>query len=151
MTAVSVFSLPGPAGLWDGERLLLAGLRAWARCRIDREAPGELVRQAIACVTSEQVAALFTAFMETVEGVGRRPLRTHVGACPGYGEDEQRLVLACGLSAIEPEIAVRLLDPLVKDPAAVVCFARALNAALCADGLALPVRLADDAGPRTLH
>lgn len=151
MNAPLVNRLPGPPGLWEGERVLLAGFRAWARCRIDRGSPGEIVRRAIACVTSEQAAALFTALMETLEGVGRRPLRLHCGVCPGYAEDEQRLVLACGLSPVAPEVALRLLEPLVRDPATVVCFARALNAALCADGLALPVRLGAPAEPVTLH
>lgn len=151
MSGDVAFALPGPTGLCDGERLLLAGLRAWISCRRERQPPDPMVRRAIACVASEQTGALFSALMETIEGVALRPFVTHCGACPGYGADEQRLVLACGLSPIDPEIAARLLTPLVADPAVVVCFARALNAALRADGLALPVRLYDDAGSRTLH
>ncbi|MFN3520731.1 MAG: hypothetical protein ACK4YQ_00670 [Phenylobacterium sp.] len=144
--------LPGPSGLWDGERLLLAGLRAWARSRCSRRAPDRSVREAIACVSSDRVGALFAALMQAVESGGRRPLQVHLGACPGYADDEQRLVLACGVCAVAPDIAARLLEPLVRDADSVVCLARALNTVLAVEGLSLPVRLFDDtpAAP-TIH
>ncbi|WP_374574424.1 hypothetical protein [Phenylobacterium sp.] len=148
---MSASAAPGPPGLWQGERLLLAAVRAWASCRAGRGEPARTIRRAIACVASEQTGALFAAFMEALEGVSRRPMRLHCGACPGYAEDEQRLILACGLSAVAPDLAARLLEPLARDPSAAVCFARALNVALVADGLALPARLTDGAEPVTWH
>jgi hypothetical protein len=148
------FGPPGPDGLWDAERLLLTGLRAWARCRVEHREPARLVSEGLASVTSDRVGALFSAVMQAIEAGGRRALRVHCGACPGYAEDEQRLVLACGLAPIEPQMAMQLLAPLVRDAGPVVCFAAALNAALAQEGFALPVRLSDPAptaGLATIH
>lgn len=152
MTGLSADLLPGPSGLWEGERLLLAGLRAWAHCRRDRQPPQKHVGEALAAVASPRIGSLFAAMMMSLEAASRRPMRVHCGACPGYADDEQRLVLACGLATAAPEAASRLLSTLVNDPEPVACLARALNAAMAVDGYALPFRLYDDVGPSpTFH
>jgi hypothetical protein len=153
--AFGVDPLPCPSGLFDGERLILAGLRAWGRCRCDGEPAEEHVRSALAEVSSERAAALFAALMQWLEQNGRRPVQIHCGAGRGYSPDEQRLVLACGVAAAAPKVARRLLEPLARQPEALMVLARALGGALAADGLALPVRLARSPGferpPATLH
>lgn len=153
--ASGVEALPGPSGLFDGERLILAGLRAWGRCRCDGEPAEKHVRPALAAVSSERAAALFAALLQSLEQDSRRPVQLHCGSGRGYSPDEQRLVLACGVAAAAPEVARRLLEPLARQPEALTVLARALGGALAADGLALPVRLAGSPGlerpPAPLH
>ena len=134
----------GPPGLALSEQLVLAGLRCWARARMARQEPRELVRPSLTHVASRPTATVFIALMERIERETRRPMEVHCVACRGYSEDEQRLVLACGVSRDAPEVALQLLAPLVKAPEAPVLLARTLNVALCKAGYRLPVRLWDD-------
>jgi len=151
VSAQPLGGLPGPRGLWEGERLLLAALRAWAFCRRDRQPAQKHVADALAAIASPRIGALFSALMISFESSSRRPIQVHCGTCPGYAEDEQRLVLACGLACADPETAIRLLEPLVSDPEPVACLARALNAALAVEGFALPFRRGDVGQAPTLH
>jgi hypothetical protein len=141
----------GPPGLAKGERLLLAGLRVWGRLRVDGRTPHAVVRPALATVTSNRTAALFTTLMDCLEQRGVRPLALHTPGCLGYGVDEQRFVLACGVAPVDFDVALRLMRPMTDDPQAFVVLARAVNAALAADGLGLPVRLFDEPEGGTLH
>jgi len=134
----------GPPGLALSEQLVLAGLRCWAQARMVREEPRELVRPSLTHVASKPVASVFIALMERIERDARRAMQVHCVACRGYSEDEQRLVLACGVSRTAPEVALQLLAPLVNAPEAPVLLARTLNVALGKAGYRLPVRLWDD-------
>jgi len=134
----------GPPGLALSEQLVLAGLRCWAQARMVREEPRELVRPSLTHVASKPVASVFIALMERIERDARRAMQVHCVACRGYSEDEQRLVLACGVSRTAPEVALHLLAPLVNAPEAPVLLARTLNVALGKAGYRLPVRLWDD-------
>ena len=65
--------------------------------------------------------------------------------CPGCGgvsPDAQRLIVACGIAPVAPDMADAILSPLLVDTQLVVQMGRRLNAALAADGWSLPVRLA---------
>lgn len=143
----------GPPGLALSEQLVLAGLRSWARARMAGEEPHGLVRPSLTHVASKPVASVFIALMERIERDARRAMQVHCVACGGYSQDEQRVVLACGVSRSAPEIALQLLAPLVKAPEAPVLLARTLNVALHNAGYRLPVRLWDDedAVAATIH
>ena len=130
-----------PAAPTPGERIVLDGLRCWASSRMHGEPPIVAARRVIAWRTSERVAALFVAWMQAVEEGRRRPIHIHCRRCGGACTDEQRLILAMGVAAIDMELGETLLAPLLIDPAAVMALARALNAALSAGGLPLPARL----------
>jgi hypothetical protein len=130
-----------PAAPTGAERLILAGLRAWAIGRIDGGDPQEPVRAALAAAASEQTGALFVAWMQAVEQAARRALQISCPHCRGASLDEQRLVVACGLAPVAFEMGERLLQPLLREPRAAMVLARALNRALRAAGLPLPVRL----------
>ena len=134
----------GPDGLWPAERLLLAGIRVWGRLRVDGRRPHDTVRAGIELVASQRTAALFVAFMDRYERACLKSLEVHCPCCPGYSADEQRLVLACGVGPVAEDVARRLLQPLVSDSAPLLAIGRSLNASLAADGLELPVRLADE-------
>lgn len=134
----------GPPGLVLSEQLVLAGLRSWAGARMAKQEPHNLVRPGLTHMASKPVATVFVALMERIERQARRAMQVHCVACSGYSEDEQRLVLACGISRSAPEIALQLLAPLVKEPEAPVLLARTLNVALRNAGYRLPVRLWDD-------
>ena len=134
----------GPEGLWPAERLLLTAIRVWARLRVDGRGPHDTVRAGLELVASQRSAALFIAFMDRYERACLKPLEVHCPCCPGYSADEQRLVLACGVGPVAGDIARRLLQPLVSDAAPLLAIGRGLNASLAADGLELPVRLADE-------
>ncbi|MCX7585473.1 hypothetical protein [Phenylobacterium sp. 58.2.17] len=143
----------GPHGLAVSEQLVLASLRAWARARMAGDDPRELVRPGLTHVSSRPVASVFVALMEHIERDARRAMEVHCIACGGYSQDEQRVVLACGVARTAPDVALQLLRPLVGAPEAPVLLARTLNVALGKAGFPLPVRLWDDeAGvPATVH
>ena len=132
---------PCPAGPNGAERLILAGLRAWALGRIDGSDPQGPVRDAVAAATSDQVGALFVAWMQAVEQAARRALEISCLHCRGASLDEQRLVVACGLAPVAFEAGERLLRPLLVEARPAMVLARALNRALGAAGLPLPARL----------
>lgn len=138
-----MMSVQGPAGLTNGEQVVLAALRLWAGLRLSGESPAPCVRRLMAQQVSDRAGAIFVALMEALERQTRRPLQIACGGCGGYGEDEQRLVLACGVSRVDMGIARALLAPLVSQPEPVAIFARALNMVLCHEGLDLPARLTD--------
>jgi hypothetical protein len=126
-------------GLVQGERLLLAGLRAWDLSRMHGRAAQESVRAALARATTPQVAAMFTALMEAVDRYGSG--RSSSTSPPPCGRpDDQGLVLACGLAVAAPHLARRLLAASSCQPEILVALAGALNHALAAEGLPLPVR-----------
>jgi hypothetical protein len=151
--AASVLRI-GPHGLSLGEQLVLAGLRTWARARMAGDEPRCLIRPGLTHVASKPVAAVFTAMMEHIERDATRPMQIHCVACAGYSEDEQRVVLACGVARASLGAAFDLLRPLVTSPEAPVLLARTLNVALANAGYPLPVRLWDDEAllvPATIH
>ncbi len=143
----------GPHGLAVSEQLVLASLRAWARARMAGDDPRELVRPGLTHVSSRPVASVFVALMEHIERDARRAMEVHCIACGGYSQDEQRVVLACGVARTAPDVALQLLRPLVGAPEAPVLLARTLNVALGKAGFPLPVRLWDDETgvPATVH
>ncbi|GEM_PF-1091189 len=131
----------GTGDLSSGEQVILAGLRLWAGLRLSGEAPQPCVRQLMAAQVSDRAGAIFVAMMEALERQTRRPLQIACGGCAGYGEDEQRLIVACGVARVDMQIARALLAPLVSQPEPVAIFARALNMVLAHEGLHLPARL----------
>lgn len=134
----------GPRGLAVSEQLVLASLRAWARARMSGEDPRELVRPALTHVSSKPVASVFVALMEHIERDAQRAMEVHCIACGGYSQDEQRVVLACGVARAAPQAALALLAPLVAAPEAPTLLARTLNVALGKAGFPMPLRLWDD-------
>ncbi len=144
---IEIDSVPAPSDLSSGEQVILAGLRLWAGLRLSGEAPQACVRQLMAEQVSDRAGAIFVALMEALERQTRRPLQIACGACASYGEDEQRLIVACGVSRVDMGVARALLAPLVKQPEPVAIFARALNMVLGHEGLCLPVRLEGGAPP----
>lgn len=133
----------GPQGLTSGEQLVLAGCRYWASLRLAGQEPQGPVRRLISGRASDRAAALFVAMMESLEKQTRRPLDFRCGGCAGYSLDEQRLVVACGVSRVDMQTARALLTPLIHQPEPVVVFARAVNMVLAHEGLDLPARLSD--------
>ena len=126
-----------------GERLLLSAMRQWASLRAADERPNRLVAQAMAFRSSNRVAGLFVAWMQSVEAALRRPIQVQCPECGGVSTDEQRLVVSCGLAGTASSLGEDLLEPLLIDAQPVMVLARALNAALRVDGYPLPVRLRD--------
>jgi len=152
----STTALCWSSGPTVGERLLLGAMRQWAALREADESPNRLVAQALTFRASNRVGGLFVAWMQSVESMLRRPIEVQCPVCGGISTDEQRLVVSCGLAGTASGIGEELLEPLLIDPQPVMVLARALNAALRADGYPLPVRLreapADHAQePYTLH
>jgi hypothetical protein len=152
---------PAPAGCpahpTRGERLVLAGLRAWGHARLSGPLPQGVVRPALSFCASERVATLFTAFMEAVEVAALRPIEIQCLHCNGLSLDEQRLVVACGIAPVAFDLGRKVLEPMLRDTETPLVLARCLNGALAAEGLFLPARLMDgpalhgDTPPRTLH
>ena len=142
-----------PAAPSPAERLILAGVRAWAMARMSSEAPQEPVHRAVEAVASNTAATLFVGWMEALERNARRALTLGCGQCGGLSMDEQRLITACGIAPVDLDTGQRLLEPLQVDPGPAMIMARALNAALAAIGLPLPARLDADGfvHERTLH
>ncbi|WP_297509086.1 hypothetical protein [uncultured Caulobacter sp.] len=130
----------GPVSLADGERILLWMLRQWVTARVLGEEPGARLSRSAGALVSPRVATAFILMMTAIEGQVRRPLCVSPPCCGGYGDDEQRVIVACGLCPAAPDRADRLLEDLVVTPEAVTVMARFLNAALAHDGMALPVR-----------
>lgn len=152
----SATALCWSSGPTIGERLLLGAMRQWAALRAADESPNRLVAQALTFRASNRVGGLFVAWMQAVESMLRRPIEVQCPVCGGVSTDEQRLVVSCGLAGMASGIGEELLEPLLIDAQPVMVLARALNAALRADGYPLPVRLreapADHAQERhTLH
>jgi hypothetical protein len=133
---------PRPVTLSPGERLLLASLRDWARRRIGDERPIGRVAATLAFRSSDRVAALFVAWIQAIERVLRRPVQITCPQCGGVSIDEQRLIVSCGLASAAFQVGEQLLEPLLIDTQSVMVLGRALNAALAAEGLDLPVRWA---------
>jgi hypothetical protein len=131
----------GADALSHGEQVILAALRLWAGLRLSGEAPQPCVRRLMAEQVSDRAGAIFVALMEALERQTRRPLQIACSGCAGYGEDEQRLIVACGVARVDMRTARALLAPLVSQPEPVAIFARALNMVLAHEGLALPARL----------
>lgn len=130
-----------PEGPTLGERLLLRAIREWTELKAAQTPPNRPVAQALAFRASNRVAGLFVAWMQMVEATLRRPLQSQCSVCGGVSQDEQRLLVSCGLAAAAPSIGEELLEPLLFDARPCLVMARALNAALAAEGYALPVRL----------
>ncbi|CAN5505211.1 hypothetical protein BH10PSE4_BH10PSE4_15040 [soil metagenome] len=125
------------------ERLLLSAIRDWAALRLSDERPNRRVALALAFRSSNRVAGLFVAWMQAVETVLRRPIQIRCPVCGGVSTDEQRLIVSCGLAGTASALGEQLLEPLLTDGQTVMVLARALNAALRAEGYPLPVRLRD--------
>jgi len=138
---VQVIAAACPDRPTPGERLVLDGLRSWASSRMDGGAPEIAVQRIVAWRASERVGAFFVAWMRAVEEGRRRPIEIHCVHCHGASIDEQRLVAALGVAAIDPDLGEALLEPLLVDPGVVITLARALNGALAASGLPVPARL----------
>lgn len=145
----------GPAALTRGERVLLWMLRQWVTARVLGHDPRERLSREAGDLVSPRAASAFILMMTTIEGQVRRPLCVSAPCRQAYAEDEQRLVTACGVCPVSPEIAGRLLENLVVAPEAVVVTARFLNTALAHEALALPVRFEEPEYARakrpTLH
>jgi hypothetical protein len=140
--------------LAPGERLLLDGLRGWAASRAIGCCPQATAQRILGWRASRRVAALFCAWMQSLECSVRRPIRAYCRHCDGVGPDEGRLIQAIGVCAIDLAAGEALLAPLSLDPTAALVIARALNTALAEEGFPIPARL-EDALPRppapTLH
>ena len=138
---------PSPAAVcWSsgptpGEKLLLSAMRQWAALRLTDERPNRRVAQALSVRSSNRVAGLFVAWMQSVEATLRHPIQIQCPVCGGISTDEQRLVVSCGLAGTATAVGEMLLEPLLIDPQPVMVLARALNAALNVDGYPLPARL----------
>lgn len=142
----------GPAGLALSEQLVLAGLRTWARARMAGDEPRALIAPSLTHVASRPVASVFVAMMERIECEAARAMQVHCVACSGYSHDEQRVVLACGLARVAPDVAMQLLTPLVRTCEAPMLLARTLNVALGNAGFPMPVRMWDgEEASATLH
>ena len=137
----------GSEALSSGEQVILAALRLWAGLRISGDAPQACVRRMMADQVSDRAGAIFVALMESLERQTRRPLKIACNACAGCGEDEQRLIVACGVARVDMRITRALLEPLVSQPEPVAIFARALNMVLAHEGLGLPARLGEGGWP----
>ena len=139
----------GPVDLADGERILLWMLRQWVTARVLGEEPGARLSRKAGALVSPRVATAFILVMSAIEGQVRRPLCVSAPCCRGYADDEQRLIIACGVCPASPEIAGRLLEDLVVIPESVTVMARFLNTALANDGMTLPMRF-DEPRPTTM-
>lgn len=133
----------GAAGPTVGEKLLLSAIRDWAALRSTDERPNRRVAQALAFRSSNRVAGLFVAWMQSIEASLRQPIQIQCPVCGGVSTDEQRLIVSCGLAGTATSLGEELLAPLLMDPQPAMVLARALNAALRAEGYPLPVRLRD--------
>ena len=129
--------------LSPAERLLLASLRGWAGLRAAGRRPDDEIGLLLTQKASGRTCALFVAWIHAIEAACRAPLRFDCPGCGGVSADAQRLIVACGVSPVAPDIAHALLSPLLVDTQLVVQMGRRLNASLAADGWSLPVRLTD--------
>ncbi|MDO8799963.1 hypothetical protein [Phenylobacterium sp.] len=129
--------------LSPAERLLFAALRGWAGLRAAGRPPQDEVVPLLTQKASARASALFVAWIHAIEAACRGPLQIECPGCGGALADAQRLIVACGVSPVAPDMAHALLSPLLFDTQLVVQMGRRLNAALAADGWPLPARLAD--------
>lgn len=125
----------------QGERLILAGLRAWGHARLSGPQQSLVVQSALSVCASERVATFFAAFMEAVEATALRPIQIGCPHCDGLSMDEQRLIVACGISPVAFDLGQKVLAPILRDTETALVLARSLNGALAAEGLYLPARL----------
>ena len=130
-----------------GERLLVGAVIVWAAARRGRQTPNRAVADVLAQRAGPRVAALFVAWIQSVEAACLRPMETECPGCGGVGLDLQRLVVACGVAPVDMDVGEQLLAPLVSDPAGVMTLARGLNAAMAQAGWPLPARLHSPAEP----
>ncbi len=129
--------------LSPAERLLLASLRGWAGLRAAGRRPDHEIAPLITEKASARSSALFVAWIYAIEAACRGPLQIECPGCGGASADAQRLIVACGVSPVAPDMAHALLSPLLIDTQLVVQMGRRLNASLAADGWPLPARLID--------
>ena len=121
------------------ERLLLLAIRSWVCARNMGEPPSLRMIPTLAAKTSDRVAALFSAWMQTVEAGCRRPIRIQPTSCGCLSPDERRLVVSCDVGAVSVAAARAHLDPLMSETRAAAVLGRSLNAALAWAGWRLPV------------
>jgi len=133
----------GPEDLFKSERILLWMLRQWVAARVMGQEPRVRMAARAGTFISPRGAASFEMLMSAIEERVRRPLCISHPDCRGYACDEQRLVVACGVSSASPEIAARLLETMVIAPGVVAAVARVLNFSFEREGLRLPLRLND--------
>lgn len=129
--------------LSPAERLLFASLRGWADLRAEGKRPQEEIVPLLTRRASARSCAMFVAWIHAIEAACRAPLRFDCPGCGGVSTDAQRLIVACGVSPVAPDLAHALLASLLVDTQLVVQMGRRLNACLAADGWPLPVRLSD--------
>ena len=129
--------------LSPAERLLFASLRGWAGLRTAGKRPHDEIAPLLTRRASARSGAMFVAWIHAIEAACRAPLRLDCQGCGGMSTDAQRLIVACGVSPVAPDMAHALLSPLLIDTQLVVQMGRRLNACLAADGWPLPVRLSD--------
>lgn len=139
--SASPYPAPCPACPSPGEMLLIAGLRGWVQLRNAGEEPQSVIGRAMSRKTSARAAALFVAWLEMIEAASRRPIQVQCRSCGGISTDEQRLVVACGLSTSAFDVGAELLEPLLIQSEQVMVMARSLNLALADCGWRLPARL----------
>jgi hypothetical protein len=104
------------SGPTPGEKLLLSAMRQWAALRLTDERPNRRVAQALSFRSSNRVAGLFVAWMQSVEATLRHPIQIQCPVCGGISTDEQRLVVSCGLAGTATAVGETLLEPLLIDP-----------------------------------
>jgi hypothetical protein len=141
----------GPVGLALSEQLVLASMRAWAKARLAGDEPRDLIVSGLTQVASPRVATAMIALMEHVERHAVRGLAFHGVACPGYSQDEQRIVVASGVAQVSPMLAEQLLGSLVRRPDVCAIVASLLHIALDEAGYPLPPRLGGAPVEVTLH
>ena len=148
--------------LSPAERLLFASLRGWGGLRAAGRRPHDEIVPLLTRKASARTSALFVAWMHAIEAACRAPLKIQCPGCGGVSADAQRLIVACGIAPVAPDMAHAMLAPLLIDTQLVIQVGRRLNASLAADGWIMPARLSDPppaAGPalrtiearRTLH
>lgn len=126
-----------------GERWLLGMLRRWAGLRRADERPQAIMSGAFADRVPARVCAQFAAWIQAVEAELTRSLRVQHPGCAGISDDEQRLILACGLAPIAPDLGHALLRTMVGETGLVMGLGRILNSSLSGAGLSLPARMLD--------
>ena len=129
------------AALAPAERLLLWSIRAWASARRCGERPEPVIGAALGKRSSARAAALFSAWMQSVEAGASRPLQIQCAACADLCPDEARLLLACGLAPVAMDAGGDMLKPILADAEPAMALARVLNRVMASDGWKLPARL----------
>lgn len=127
--------------LAPAEQLLLWSIRAWASVRRSGERPEPVIGAALGKRSSARAAALFSAWMQSVEAGANRRLQIQCAACAALCPDEARLLLACGLAPVSMDAGGDMLRPILTDAEPAMALARVLNRVMAADGWKLPARL----------